>query len=104
MRLLSLETCFSIFSWIVGPDVKLEDCLSAFFTNDELKGIFSYCLFVLVKALKYEKKEWKIDLSRDPSINSAFSSSERAIPSGDCFISILKNFFFLNKKRVPNVI
>lgn len=27
-----------IKSWFVGPDIKLQDCLSAFFTNDELKG------------------------------------------------------------------
>lgn len=25
-------------SWFVGPNIKLEDCLAAFFTNDELKG------------------------------------------------------------------
>lgn len=25
-------------SWFVGPDIQLQDCLSAFFTHDELKG------------------------------------------------------------------
>lgn len=29
-------TCF--YSWFFGPQVTLSDCLSAFFSNDELKG------------------------------------------------------------------
>ena len=28
----------SLFSWFVGPQVSLQDCLAAFFAKDELKG------------------------------------------------------------------
>ena len=26
------------FSWFVGPEILLQDCLAAFFTSDELQG------------------------------------------------------------------
>ena len=35
----SFESFVSFYSWFVGPDIQLQDCLAAFFTNDELKGI-----------------------------------------------------------------
>ena len=35
--------CISnMYRWFVGPQVTLLDCLSAFFSADELKGLFSY--------------------------------------------------------------
>ena len=31
-----------MYRWFVGPQVTLHDCLSAFFSADELKGLFNY--------------------------------------------------------------
>ena len=39
---LKIFVSFYINSWFVGPNIKLEDCLAAFFTHDELKGMASF--------------------------------------------------------------
>ena len=32
----------NVYRWFAGPQVTLQDCLSAFFSADELKGLFNY--------------------------------------------------------------
>lgn len=47
-----IEVIYLNFSWFVGPDIQLQDCLAAFFTHDELKGGILNTMFYVHKCSK----------------------------------------------------